>query len=231
MRYDLVGALEHSLSSLFYEAMNFIPELIIAVVVVVIGWLAGGVLGGLVTKVFKQFHLDDALDKAGVDELSKKAGYTFRPAQFAGELVKWFIVLAFVIVALDVVHLDEVTVFMRTVVLNYLPVVFSAVLILFAGVIAAGFTKAATVGLVRSSNTTRNPELFGRLAYYLVLAFTIMAVLNQLKIADDLIRILFMGIVFAISLAAGLAFGLGGRDVAAQYLNKVAGGGHNHHQH
>ncbi|MCA9367585.1 hypothetical protein KC887_04990 [Candidatus Kaiserbacteria bacterium] len=229
MRYDLIGALEHSLSSLFYTVMNFLPELIIAIVIVVLGWMIGGFLGGLVTKVFKQFHLDDALDKAGVDELSKKAGYSFQPAQFIGELVKWFIILAFLIVALDVLHLTEVTIFMRTVVLNYLPAVFSAVLILFAGVIAAGFAKVAMVGLVRSSNTTRNPELFGRLTYYMVIAFTVMAVLNQLKIADDLVRILFMGIVFALSLAAGLAFGLGGKEAAARYLNKVTGGGGGQH--
>ena len=227
MEYNLFEALELSMVSLFSDIMSFLPQLFIAIIVVVIGWIVGGMFGGVVRRLLVRLRLDDALDKAGVDELSRKAGYTFHPSKLVGDLVKWFVVLAFVIVALDILNLDEVTIFMRTEVLSYLPVVFSAVLILFAGVIVAGFAKTATMGIVRSGSS-HSPEFFGKLTYYMVLAFTLMAVLNQLSVADELIETLFMGIVFALSLGAGLAFGLGGKEAAGKYINKVTGGSSHH---
>jgi small-conductance mechanosensitive channel len=221
MEYNLIGSLEQSMNALWIEVMQYLPQLAVALLVLIIGWLAGGILGSVVRKLFKRLHLDDALDKAGVDELSKKAGYTFKPARFAGELVKWFVILVFVVVAFDILGLEEVTTFMREVVLGYLPLVFAAVLILFAGAIIAGIAKTATMGIVRSGGG-KSPELFGKIAYYLVLGFTVMAVLNQLQIADELVETLFMGIVFALSLGAGLAFGLGGKDAAGRYIDDFA---------
>lgn len=227
-RYNIVYDLQHAFVELFNNVMLFLPQLLLAILILIVGWIVGGFIGGLIRRLFVQFHLDDALDKAGVDELSRRAGYSFSPATFAGDLVKWFIIIVFLIVALDILNLSEVTTFMRTAVLSYLPQVFAAVLILFAGVIVAGITKTAVTALVESSKLDKNPALFGRIAYYLVLVFTGMAVLNQLQIAADLIKILFMGIVFALSLATGLAFGLGGRDTAARYLDTVTGR-HTHH--
>jgi len=218
--YDLYGSLEQSIMSIWFEIVQFVPQLIIALLVLVAGYIVGGILGGVVRKVFKRFKIDVALDKAGVDDLSEKAGYRFKPAVFAGDLVKWFIILAFAVVAFDILGLQEVTIFMREVVLDYLPLVFAAILILFAGLLIANVAQNIVMGLVRSSGV-HSPEFLGKIAYYLVIAFSIMAALNQLKIADGLIQILFMGIVFAISLGSALAFGLGGREAAGRYIDSM----------
>jgi len=220
MDYNLFGSLEQSMNELWFSVMQFVPQLVIAILVLVLGWIVGGLLGGAVRKLFKKIHLDTALDKAGVDELSAKAGYAFKPAQFAGDLVKWFVVLAVTIVALDILELTEVTVFMREVVLGYLPLVFAAVLILFAGLLIANLVKNLVTGMVRTGGS-RSPEFFGKIAYYLVIAFAVMAALNQLKIADELVETLFMGIVFALALGAALAFGLGGKDAAGRYIDQL----------
>lgn len=220
MDYDLFGSIEQSMNALWFDVIQFVPQLIVAILVLVLGWVIGGLLGGVVRRLFKTMRLDTALDKAGVDELSAKAGYAFKPAKFAGELVKWFVILAFTIVALDVLRLTEVTVFMREVVLGYLPLVFAAVLILFAGLLVARLAQSVVKGIVRSGGS-RSPELFGKVAYYLVIAFAIMAALNQLKIADELVQTLFMGIVFALSLGSALAFGLGGKDAAGRYIDQL----------
>ena len=225
MGYDLFGSIEQSMTALWVDVMSFIPQLIVAVLVLILGWVIGGMLSGLVRKAFRFFHINDALDKAGVDSLSKKAGYSFRPGHFAGTLVKWFIFLAFAIVAFDILNLQEVTVFMREVVLGYLPQVFVAVLILFAAMVIANVADKSLVAMLRTSGS-KKPEFFGRIAYYLVIAFAIMAALNQLQIADELVQTLFMGIVFALSLGAGLAFGLGGRDAAGRYIDRVTKGEH-----
>jgi hypothetical protein len=217
---NIFGSLEMSVQSLWIDVMQFLPQAVLALLVLVVGWIVAGLVAGLVRKAFKTFRIDDALDKAGVDELSRKAGYTFKPGYFAGALVKWFIIIAFAVVAFDILGLDEVTVFMREVVLGYLPQVFVAALILFVGVLVANLARNLLMATLRASGT-KNPELYGKLTYSLVIAFTIMAILNQLRIADELVEILFMGIVFALSLGAGLAFGLGGRDAAGRYIDHV----------
>lgn len=220
MDYGIVGSLEQSMVSLWVEIMRFLPQLLIAILVLILGWIIGGILSRVVRRVFKKLRLDEVLDKAGVDDLSKKAGYSFKPGHFVGALVKWFVILAFAVVAFDILGLQEVTTFMREVVLGYLPQVFVAVLILFAAMVIAGLASKSLEAMLRTSGTN-NPELFGKVAYYLVIAFGFMAALNQLSIADELVETLFMGIVFAISLGLGLAFGLGGKEAAARYIEKV----------
>lgn len=223
MGYDLFGSLERSTGALWFDVMQFVPQLAIALVVLVVGWIVGGLASGLVKSGFRALKLDAALDKAGVDDLSKRAGYEFQPTQFIGSLVKWFVVLVFAIVAFDILGLNQVTVFAREVVLGYLPQVFAAALILFVGVLVAQLAKDLLMGALRGAGS-KSVELYGQLAYGLVIAFSIMAVLNQLQIADELVEILFMGIVFAVSLGSGLAFGLGGRDAAGRYIDQLTKG-------
>lgn len=220
MGYSLIGSIEQSLVALWIGVMQFLPQLIVAIVVLVVGWIIGGILSGFIRKVFRTLKIDEALDKAGVDDLSKKAGYVFKPGQFVGALVKWFVILAFAVVAFDVLKLQEVTTFMREVVLGYLPQVFVAVLILFAAMLIANIAEKSLSAALRASGTS-NPELFGKIGRYLVIGFGIMAAMNQLQIADELIGTLFTGIVFALSLALGLAFGLGGKDAAGRYVDRV----------
>ena len=206
--------------ALWVEIMQFLPQLLIAILVLILGWIVGGILGRMIQKLFTKLHLDDLLDKAGVDDLSKRAGYNFRPGHFVGALVKWFIILAFAVVAFDILGLEEVTTFMREVVLGYLPQVFVSVLILFAAMVIAGLASKSLEAMLRAGGT-KKPEFFAKVAYYLVIAFGVMAALNQLSIADELVETLFMGIVFALSLGLGLAFGLGGKDAAARYIDRM----------
>jgi hypothetical protein len=232
MDYNLVGSLEQSFSGLWVEVTQALPELGTAILVLILGWLVGGFFASIVRGLFKRLHIDKALDKVGVDELSKKAGFKFQPGHFVGSLVKWFVILAFAMVAFDILGLSEVTEFLREVVLGYLPQVFVAVLILFAAMLVGNAARTALEGALRASGT-HNPELFGKVAYYLIIGFAIMAAMNQLSIADELVETLFMGIVFALSLATGLAFGLGGKDAAAAYIHRMTHGhgGHHHDEH
>ena len=220
MEYGLLDSIQQSFLALWFEVMQFLPELVIALAVLIVGWIVGGILNGAVRKAFKTLKLNQALDKAGVDNLSHRAGYDFKPGNFVGLLVKWFIILAFAIVAFDILGLQQVTIVIRELVLGYLPQVFAAVLILFAGVLLARLTKNVAVATLRAGGA-KKVDMFGTLAYYLVIIFTIMAMLNQLNIADELVNILFMGIVFALSLGAGLAFGLGGKEAAGRLVNDL----------
>jgi len=222
--YDVVASLQNSLDSLFTEVMAFLPELLAALIIIIAGFIIGGLLGKAVAKLFKIMHVDTALDKAGVDDLSRRAGFAFKPAEVAGGLVKWFIIIAFLVVALNVLNLSSVTAFMGEI-LGYLPKVLAAALILFVGMIAASGIRTVVEGAVRSAQTIDSDKapLLGTVSYYAVIAFALMAALNQMEIAPELIQILFTAVTGALALGFGLAFGLGGRDAAAKYLDKLGG--------
>jgi hypothetical protein len=222
--YDLAMQLQDSMTTLFNEIMAFLPELLAALLIIILGFIIGGLLGKAVRGLFKSMKLDHALDKAGVDDLTNRAGFAFKPAMFAGNLVKWFIILAFTIVALNVLGLESVTDFMSEI-LTYLPKVLAAALMLFVGLIIAQGTRGIVEGAVRSAKTISSDKapMLGNIAYYAVIVFAVLAALNQMEIAPELIQILFTGIVVALSLAFGLAFGLGGRTTASRYLDGLTG--------
>lgn len=220
MNRDLLFSIRASFQELGYDLVGFIPELIVAIVVVVVGWIIGGVLQSIIVALFKKLRLTEALDKAGVDTLSERAGYSFKPAAFVGGLVKWFVILVFTVAALDVLGLTEVTTFFTTEILTYIPRVVVAVCILFGALVVANLVAEAVTGATRAAGFSTGAML-GRFAKYAIIVFAVLAALNQLQIAAELVQLLFAGLVFGLSLAFGLAFGLGGRESAKRVLEKL----------
>ena len=225
MGNELLMTLKASFSSLWGDVISFLPELVLAVLVLMVGWIIGGMLKQIVERIFTKLQINSALDAAGVDELTEKAGYQLKAGQFVGTLVKWFVILVFIVAALEILKLDQVTVFFRDVVLGYLPRVIVAVLILLGAMVLANLASASVVAGSRAAGFA-SPDVLGSVTRYAIIVFAALAALNQLEIATALIETLFMGIIFGASLAFGLAFGLGGKDAAAAYIRKMTGGGH-----
>ena len=224
--------LQYSFQTIWVEFISILPQVVIAILVLIAGWIIGRILCSVVQTVFNTIHADKLLDAAGVDTIAEKAGYKLNSGLFVGTLVKWFVIIVFFVAALDILNLQQATAFLSSVVLGYLPQVIVAVLILFGGLVLASFAEKMVVAGIRASSLG-SPELLGRFSYYSIVLFTILAALNQLSIAPELVQMLFAGLVFAIALAFGLAFGLGGRDAAGRYLNEIThkGGGHGGGQH
>lgn len=220
MNYSVLDSLQMAFADMWGEVINFLPAIAVAIVVLIVGAVIASALKRLTERVSKKVGLDSALDAAGVDSITEKAGYKLSAGVFIGTLVKWFVLLVFFIVALDVLRLDAVTIFLREVVIDYLPQVIIAVLILMVSVIIANAVRNMVIASTKLAGMNR-PELFGKVAYVAIITVAILAALNQLKIATELIQPLFTGIVFAISLALGLAFGLGGKDAASRVIDSV----------
>ena len=219
------GSLEMSFRSLWNDVLYFLPEVIVAIAIVIVGWIIGGILKNIIVRIFQTLRVNEALDAAGADRLVGRAGYQLRAGEFVGALVKWFVIIVFFVTALDILGLNEVTVFFRDVVLGYLPRVIVAVLILLVAMVVANVASASVEAGANAAGFGA-AKLLASIARYAILLFAVLAALSQLEIAPELVQILFMGIVFAASLATGLAFGLGGRDAASRYLDKMTGGGH-----
>lgn len=193
-----------------------LPRIILAILIFVIGWmLAHGIYKGIV-KLFKEAKVDEALEPTGLTKAFEKAGYKLNIGAVIGFLVKWFVVIAFLILGLDILGL-ETTKGLLVGIVSYIPQVILAAFVLFIGFVAADFAKKLVIGSSKMVNF-KNSGTIGSVTKVAILVFTILVVLNMLGIGRDIINTLFIGVVAMISLAGGLAFGLGGRDAAAQAI-------------
>ncbi len=104
--------------------ISFIPNLVFAVVIFIIGWVLGVIVGRLISQAVKALRVDQALVSAGVDDVVSRAGFKLDSGMFLGGLVKWFVIVLFLVASLEVLGLSQVTVFLEQVVLLYLPQVF-----------------------------------------------------------------------------------------------------------
>jgi len=212
--------LQASFESLLFGLVTFIPELVVAVIIFVIGWLIGVGLGRVVAQVVSALRVDQALRSAGVDRVVERAGFRLDSGAFLGALVKWFFIVVFLVAALDVLGLTVVTAFLSTVVLGYLPQVIAAVLILLVAAVIAQAAERVVAGSARAANLT-SANLLGSVARWSIWLFAILAALDQLAVAPGFVQTLFTGIVVAVALAIGLSFGLGGQAAASRYIEKV----------
>ena len=215
-----LGVLEQSFINLFYGMMSFVPNLLFAVIIFVVGLFVGAVLGRVVAQVIKAMRVDNALRVAGVGDVVARAGYALDSGAFVGALVKWFVVVVFLLASLEVIGLTQVTMFLDQIVLFYLPQVIVAAIILLAGAMLAQLTQNLVTGSARAAGIL-SATFVGTVARWSIWIISILAALSQLGVAPTILQTLFTGVVVALALAFGLAFGLGGQEVAARILEKT----------
>ena len=208
-----------SLQNLWYGFVNFIPNFIGALIVLIVGLIVAAGLSMLVEKIFEAIHLDGFLEKLGVKPYFSRAGLKLRVSYFLGRLVYWFIVLAFLLAASDSLGLYALSGFLTSI-LNYLPNVIAAVLIMLAAVIVGGFLRRVVVASVMGAKLSA-PHFLGTLTWWVVVIFGFLAALEQLNIAATIIQTIVTGFIAMLALAGGLAFGLGGKDYAHHLLDKL----------
>ncbi len=212
--------LNQSFQSLFYGLVAFIPNLVVAIVIFIVGWLVGLGLGRVVAQIVNALRVDQALRSAGVERVLHRAGFELSSGRFLGWLVEWFFIVVFLVAALGVLHLDAVNFFIRDVVLGYLPQVIVAVLILLVAAVVAEAAERLVSGSAKAAELNAAGFL-GKVARYAIWIFAILAALSQLQVATTFVQTLFTGVVIAVSLAVGLSFGLGGQSAAARYLDAL----------
>lgn len=220
MVYAWTAVLLSTLHTIGMGLMAILPNILLALLLLILGAIVGSGLARLIKRGVGMVPFDRALESAGITQLVAKSGYTLSIGGIIGFLVEWFIVLTFAIAAFDVLGLDQVNIFLREVVLSYLPHVVVAVLILLAAALTADFVGKTVAGVSRAADVATH-HLLGTIARMAIWAFAILAALSELRVAPDFVHILFTGIVVAFSLALGLSFGLGGRDAAARAIEHM----------
>ena len=209
----------YSLQNLWGGFVIFLPNFLGALIVLIIGLVIAAGLGKLVEKLVDALKFDRLLAQLGLNKILERADVSLHSGYFVGALVRWFFVIVTLLAVSDILRLVAFSDFL-TQVLLYVPNIVIAVLIMLAGVVMAAFASKLVRASVLASRL-HSAHFLGALTKWSILIFAFLAALSQLGVAGALVNTLIMGFVAMLAIAGGLAFGLGGKDVAAAWLGKI----------
>ena len=211
---DWGDAVMVSVTTALQNFLGFLPALVGAILILILGWIVAGLLATLVERGLKAVGFERAAQTTGISGFIQSSGSSWTASAIVAEIVKWFIRLIAIQAAASILGLDQISQIVNAILL-WLPNLVVAIAIIVIGALIARFVG----GLVRGSTSKMgfsNPELLGNVANYAILVFAVIAAIDQLGIAETVVNTLFIGLVAMVVLAAGLAFGLGGQQTAAQ---------------
>lgn len=209
------NTLVNSLNTNIQGLVNFVPRLLAGVLILLIGIVIGSIVKQLILSITKSLKVDSYLRKYGVPEL--RTDYTW--SNILAEIARWFVIIIFLIPTADVWGLPRIGTLLNELLL-YLPNVFVAVIIALVGFVLARLAHDVVLASVKGI-TKESANMVATATQWIINVFVILAVLNQLGVASDLVRILFTGIVAMVALAGGIAFGLGGQKNAQDILDGI----------
>jgi len=210
--------IQNSLLTVYSDAIGFLPKLIIALIVLIVGWLVAVLLGKAAYHIIRLIQLNKALEMLGFKAI-EKGGLKLDAPRFFEGLIKWFFIIVFFLAAANIVGLYQVADFLNTVVL-YVPNVVAAAVVLVIGVLIARFVEHAVRASVKTAKLA-SANAIALIARWSILVFAILIALDQLGIGSEIIRILVIGIIAMIAIAGGLAFGLGSQKHAESLISKL----------
>lgn len=215
MYNDIGQPLLLSLNASLSAVITFIPKFVAGLAIILLGIIIASVVKQALLSLFKALNLEGILSRYGVPEAKRE----FSWSNLLAETARWFVVIMFLIPTADVWGLPQIVTILNTFLL-YLPNVFVAAIIALVGLV---FARLAS-DLVHASAHGLSPEAANSISSvtrWAITVFVLLAVLNQLGVASDLIKILFTGFVAMVAIAGGIAFGLGGQGVAKDTLESI----------
>jgi hypothetical protein len=199
----------------------YIPVLVGALIVLIIGLIISTILGRFAERLFYYTKIDPYAEKVGLKHELEILGLRFSFAKLVGWAIKWFFIIATLIIVVDSLHITQITIFLQDIAL-YIPNVIIAIIILGIGLVLGRIINSAVrkaAGLGGLSNLTI--AFLSGLAKWSIYFFSISAALIQLRVATSLILIFFGGLMAMVALVGGLAFGLGGKNKAEKILDSL----------
>ena len=216
---DMGEALRASLANALGMFLAAIPRIIGFIVVLIVGWFVASLLAKGVAALLRAIRFNELAQRSGFAGFVQNMGVRRDPAGVMADIAKWFVRLITLVVAFDTLGLPAVSGVLQQLLL-WLPNLIVALAVLVIGGLAAGALSRLVRGATAQAGFA-NPDTLATVAKFAVWAFAIVVAVNQLGIATNLINTLVIGVIGAIALASGLAFGLGGRDRAAAVLDRA----------
>lgn len=208
-----------ALQKLWQGFIKFIPQLIGAIIVFVVGWFISVWIGKLVVEILKRLRFDKIFEKAKWEEVLEKAEFKMKMSDFIGSIVKWVLVIVFLLAAVEILGLGQFAGFLKAIV-AWLPNLVVAAAIFVVAAIVVDFAEKLVKAIVGKMNVKYAPVI-GSIVRYSIWIFAFLAILTQLGVASNIVQILISGFVALIVISSSLAFGLGGKDLAHDVLEKL----------
>ena len=207
--------IQEPLRVMWTNTMGFVPNLLAALVILLVGWIVARVVRYLIQRALKLVQLDKISEKAGINDALKQANLP-EPSQVVAKLFYWIVMVLALVMAVNAVKLTVATELLNRLLL-YLPNVIAAIFVLvlgfFFGSLVRGLVQTALGG-----TETMDPEVAGKAAQLAIILFAAAASLEQLRIATILITNAFTVAFAAIAFALALAFGLGCKDLVKGWV-------------
>jgi hypothetical protein len=207
------------LENLYLGFIDFLPNFLVAVIVLVVGWILAVSISKLIKSLLLSAKVDEFGNRLGLDQISARTSVQMSVAGTIAWLVKWFILVAIFLAAADILGLDQISNFLRDV-LGYIPDVVAGAAILMAGLLLARFLSRLVRHSVQAAGLG-SADLLAAVTQWAIVVFTVLATLQQLGVAPAFVQTLYTGFIAMLAIAGGLAFGMGGRDHASRALDKI----------
>lgn len=213
-------SIKASLAGALATMFEVIPRLLGFIIIVVLGWLVSSLVARAITAILHGVKFNELAERIGIAGFVRKMGDS-DPSVVLGGAVKWLIRVIVLLVAFDALGLTAVSELLRQLLLWLPNLVVALIILVLAGI------GARTLGnIVRGASAEagfENPETLANVARSAVWVLAVIIAVNQVGIAANIINIIVTGAIGAVSLAAGLAFGLGGRELAGSVLENWYG--------
>ncbi len=205
--------------SMWMSIMGFLPTLISVIVILIVGWLLAALAQKIITRFFKLARLDSVSEKIGIANILTKGDINYTLSEIIGVMVYWLLMLVVFLMAVNALQLEVASQLLSQVIL-YVPNVIASVFILVLGIFFAS-VLANTVRTTAANAGIQQARSLGQFVQVIIVVFTIIEALNQLKIDTSIIQLLIKAILAAFALGVGLAIGLGCKDMAGRYVAEL----------
>ncbi|NQV02354.1 MAG: hypothetical protein HQ542_06900 [Bacteroidia bacterium] len=196
-----------------------IPQILGALLVLLIGWLIAKGVKKLFIKLLLLVRFNFLTEKSGIDKFLKDGGVKLNASEIIGTLFYWIIMLIVIMATLNSLSLNSASILFNEIML-YIPNIIVAIVILILGIYLARMVSQIILTSLKNMKD-KTASFIGRLAYYSIIVLTVFVTISQLNIAPDIIGSAFQLLFGGLCLALGLAFGLGGKDKAAEIINDL----------
>lgn len=204
-----------SLNNGILAVITFVPKFIAGLIILLVGIIIASLVKKLVLEAFRVLRVETLLKRYGFPESRGELAWS----NILAEIVRWFVIVLFLIPTADVWGLPQIVTVLNTFLL-YLPNVFVAAIIAMIGIVFSRLAHDVVLASVKGVSKD-TAQTIASVTRWAIIVFVFLAVLNQLGVAAELVRILFTGFVAMVAIAGGIAFGLGGQDSARTFLQEL----------
>ena len=209
MNDTLFQPLQNALSTF----LSYLPQLIGAIVILIIGYVVAKVLQAVVGRVLQGIGFEGWMEKGGIKQFFDRTQTNQTPTSIIGKLVFWFVFIIALTMAADALGIPQVSAVLAQLI-AFIPSIIAAILILVLAALLANFVS----GIVRGATGS---GVLASVVQYAIIVYAVFAAITELGIAVQLTAPTFLILLGAVALAAAIAFGLGGREVAQDIVSKA----------